>query len=53
MDACGVRDGWPSLTHYFGIVGMPLALACSEWIMAILGSWLLVRAHQKTAKAVV
>lgn len=42
-----------TLTHYFGIVGMPLALACSEWIMAILGSWLLVRAHQKTAKAVV
>lgn len=25
------------LTRQFGIIGMPLALACSEWVMAIVG----------------
>lgn len=25
------------LTHQFGVIGMPLALACSEWAMAVLG----------------
>lgn len=26
-----------SLTHYFGPIGMPVALACSEWSMAAIG----------------
>lgn len=31
------------MTMYWGMYGMALALACSEWAMALLGGWLLVR----------
>jgi len=27
-----------ALTAHFGAAGMPLALACSEWTMAVIGS---------------
>lgn len=40
-------------THYIGIIGMPLALACSEWTMAILGCYLVVSTNQKPAKEMV
>lgn len=33
------------LTARFGATGMPLALACSEWAMAIIGGVLIVRAR--------
>lgn len=36
------------LTHYLGMVGMPLALVCSEWVMAILGCFLVARTHRRT-----
>lgn len=31
------------LTVHFGVHGMALALMCSEWAMALLGGWLVVR----------
>lgn len=31
------------LTAYWGMHGMALALVCSEWAMALLGGWLVVR----------
>jgi len=41
-----------TFTYYFGVVGMPLALACSEWVMAILGSCLVVSTHRQAVKTV-
>lgn len=35
------------LTARFGLSGMPLALACSEWTMAFLGGWLIVRTFKQ------
>lgn len=31
-----------TLTAFWGVYGMPLALVCAEWMMAALGGWLLV-----------
>jgi O-antigen/teichoic acid export membrane protein len=39
------------LTAPFGATGMPLALACSEWVMAATGMWLLLMARDGNAKA--
>lgn len=36
-----------ALTKNFGLNGMVLALACSEWSMAILGNWLIVRNQRR------
>ncbi|MBL4833800.1 MAG: oligosaccharide flippase family protein [Pseudomonas sp.] len=35
------------LTEHVGTKGMPLALACSEWTMALWGSWLIARVRRK------
>lgn len=37
-----------ALTKFLGPMGMPLALACSEWAMAILGSWLITQVRPNT-----
>ncbi|WP_419203829.1 polysaccharide biosynthesis C-terminal domain-containing protein [Pseudomonas argentinensis] len=34
------------LTVYWGMHGMALALVCSEWVMALLGGWLVVRVRR-------
>lgn len=36
-----------TLTRHLGLNGMALALACSEWGMAILGSWLIAQSQKK------
>lgn len=36
------------LTMHWGSHGLPLALACSEWTMALLGSWLVARWVKKS-----
>lgn len=36
-----------TMTAHWGAQGMPLALACAEWTMALLGGWLVVRANTK------
>jgi len=40
------------LTAQFGVTGMPLALACSEWTMAILGGRLISIAHQRNSSVI-
>lgn len=40
-----------TLTVRFGATGMPLALACSEWMMAAIGGWLSLMARHGRTKA--
>lgn len=34
------------MTAHWGARGMPLALACSEWVMVLLGGWLVMRVRR-------
>lgn len=38
------------LTMHWGSHGLPLALACSEWAMALLGGWLVARWVKKSSR---
>lgn len=35
-----------TMTAHWGAQGMPLALVCAEWTMALLGGWLVMRARK-------
>ena len=39
------------LTINFGALGMPIALACSEWVMAMIGGAMIITTNKATASA--
>lgn len=41
----------PVLTTSFGVVGMPIALGCSEWLMALLGGAMIITTSKSAAPA--